>query len=1029
MSELANESTYYRELIGFVQAIVWRGSAKTFQFTFVSLYAETLLGYPVQRWLDEPNFWRDHIHPDDRESTVAFCAKATNEKRSHEFDYRMIAADGRVVWLHDLVHVVVENDQPTELVGVMVDITEKKQAEEALAQSETRLRLTIDAIPQQIWSSPPDGSVDFANQRWRSYLGLGLEKLKGDGWQEMLHPDDKLRVLKAWHESVTQGIPYEQEERHRKADGQYHWFLSRAVPLRDDQGRIARWYGTNTDIEDRKRAEHDLRDSEQRWRAVFENSTVGIALLDETGHFMVVNSTYEELVGRTSSELRRLTCRDLTYTEQDCLATEARIGELLEGKRDRFELEKRYRRKDGAVIWVRSSGSLVRETEGSPRFIVFLVADITQRKQAEHELRESEQRWRAVFANSNVGIALLDEAGRFLAANAASERQLGYTQNELYSLSLRDLAYSSQDQLATEVALRELLEGKRNRIEIERRNRRKDGTVIWVRGSGSLVPAAEGRPRFLVVVVEDITERKRLFDQLALERDRLRLLLSVSHQIASHLDLPELFTALVTSLRELEGWEYSAILLPESASRLRIHLVGGSGSSGELKKGMGVPIEGTSAGNVYRSGQPEFFRFADLPPVPANYPELKDWREFAQTEGLDVGCNLPLLQAGKVLGVLALHTRNNLESARADLPFLQELAKLVAIALKNALLYGQLNESREKLAHEKKTIEEQIRDEFNVEEIVGASEALKQVLREVETVAPTDSTVLILGETGTGKELIARAIHNRSARRDRSFIKVDLSAIPGALMESELFGYERGAFTGATTQKIGRFEIADKGTLFLDEVGDLPLELQAKLLRVLQDQTFERLGSNQTRRLDVRIVAATNRDLSRMVESGEFRSDLYYRLKVFPISIPPLRERPDDIPPLVRHCVSKYAQRMRKCIITIPPEAMETFIRYPWPGNVRELQHFMERAVILTPGAVLRAPLAELKQAIREMASKPSTGSRTMEEVERESILQALRESKGVVGGPHGAAVKLGLKRTTLASRMERLGISRERSA
>jgi formate hydrogenlyase transcriptional activator len=901
MSELANESTCYRELIGFVQAIVWRGSAETFQFTFVSPYAETLLGYPVRRWLDEPTFWADHIHPEDRDWALKFCVAATREKKAHEFDYRMIAADGRVVWLRDLVHVLVENDQPKELIGVMVDITEKKDAEEALRRSDDQLRLTIDVIPQQIWCGLPDGSINFANQRWRSYMGLTLEGLKGDGWQNMLHPDDRQRVLKAWHEAVVNGTPYEQEERHRGADGQYRWFLSRGVPLRDDQGRIVRWYGTNTDIEDRKRAEHDLRESEQRWRAVFDNSTVGIALLDE--------------------------------------------------------------------------------------------------------------------------------AGRFLAANATSERQLGYTQNELYSLSLRDLACSPQDQLATEGALRELLEGKRNRIEIERRNRRKDGTVIWVRGSGSLVPAAEGRARFLVVVVEDITERKRLFDQLARERDRLHLLLSLSNQIVSRLDIRDFFDALAASLREIEGWEYSAVLLPESAGRLRIQLIGGSGSRGELKKGMDVPIEGTTAGNVYRSGQPEFFRFADLPPVAANYPELKDWREFARTEGLDVGCNLPLLHAGRVLGVLALHTRNNLESARADLAFLQELAKLVAIALNNALLYGQLHESREKLAHEKKTIEAQIRDEFNVEEIIGASEELKQVLREVETVAPTDSTVLILGETGTGKELIARAIHNRSARHDHSFIKVDLSAIPGPLMESELFGYEKGAFTGATEQKRGRLEIANQGTVFLDEVGDVPLELQAKLLRVLQDQAFERLGSNQTRRLDLRMVAATNRDLGKMVESGDFRSDLYYRLKVFPISIPPLRERPDDIPPLVRHYVNKYALRMKKRITTIPPEAMEMFVHYPWPGNVRELQHFMERAVILTPTAVLRAPLAELKQAIQEMASKPSSGLRTMEEIERESILQALRESKWVVGGPHGAAAKLGLKRTTLASRMERLGISRERSA
>jgi len=1023
-NELIQERDRYRGLLDCVPAIVWRGSAQTFQFTFISPYAETLLGYPAQRWLDEPDFWRNHIHPDDRELTVAICAKATNEKRSHEFDYRMVAADGRVVWLHDLVHVVVENDQPTELIGVMVDITDKKQAEEALAQNENRLQLTIDAIPQQIWSSPPDGSVDFANQRWRSYLGLGLEKLKGDGWQEMLHPDDKQRVLKAWHESITQGIPYEQEERHRRSDGQYHWFLSRAVPLRDEAGHIVRWFGTNTDIEDRKRAEHDLRDSEQRWRAVFENSTVGIALLDETGRFMVVNSTYEGLVGRTSSELHQLTCRDLTYTEQDCLTTEARIGELLEGKRDRFELEKRYRRKDGTVIWVRSSGSLVRETEDSPRFIVFLVADITQQKQAELELRESERRWRAVFANSNVGIALLDETARFLAVNASYERMLGYTEAELRLLTLRDIAYSEQDQTAAQQRFQELLEGKRERFEVERRNRRKDGTVIWVRSSGSLIPGAEGRPLFLVAVVEDITERKRLFDQLALERDRLRLLLSVSLQIASHLEVHELFSALAASLRELEGWEYSFIALPGSADYLKIHLIGPG--MGELRVGTDMPVEGTFAGKAYRLGKPEFFRVADLSPVPG-HPELTKWREFARADGLQGGWNLPLQYDGEVLGVLGFHTRRNVDSARADLPFLEELARLVAIALHNALQYGKLSESHEKLSYQKNYLEAEFLRDRGIAGIVGASPAIAGLVRQIDAVAPTDSTVLITGETGTGKELVARAIHDRSPRRDNIFIKVDASAIPASLMESELFGYEKGAFTGAMTQKMGRFEIGDKGTLFLDEVGDLPLELQPKLLRVLQDQEFERLGSNRTRRVDVRIVAATNRDLSKMVEAGEFRSDLYYRLNVFPIRIPPLRQRSEYIPLLVRYFLDSYAQRMKKPVTEIPPEAMETFTRYRWPGNVRELQHFIERAVILTSGKILRAPLAELKRAIQKTEGTPEKSSppRTMEEIERESILQALRESEWVVGGPGGAAAKLGLKRTTLASKMEKLGISR----
>jgi formate hydrogenlyase transcriptional activator len=325
-----------------------------------------------------------------------------------------------------------------------------------------------------------------------------------------------------------------------------------------------------------------------------------------------------------------------------------------------------------------------------------------------------------------------------------------------------------------------------------------------------------------------------------------------------------------------------------------------------------------------------------------------------------------------------------------------------------------------------RVVEDGIHIEHHGEEIIGASPALKEVLRQVEVVAPTDATVLLHGETGTGKERFARAVHQLSARRDRPLITVNCAALPAGLLESELFGHERGAFTGALAQKLGRFELAHQGTLFLDEIGDLPLELQPKLLRVLQEEEFERLGSARTRRVDVRLVAATNRDLAQMVGAGQFRADLYYRLHVFPITIPPLRQRPEDIPLLVRHFVRHYARRLRKRIDTIPAEAMEALTHYHWPGNVRELQNVVERAVILSPGPVLRLALDELPR------SQPATGSparvRTLEEVEREHILRVLQDTKWIVGGPHGAAARLGLIRTTLLYRMEKLGISRQPS-
>jgi formate hydrogenlyase transcriptional activator len=372
---------------------------------------------------------------------------------------------------------------------------------------------------------------------------------------------------------------------------------------------------------------------------------------------------------------------------------------------------------------------------------------------------------------------------------------------------------------------------------------------------------------------------------------------------------------------------------------------------------------------------------------------------------------------------------------------LQQVGGQIAIAVENALAFKEIDALKDKLAEEKLYLEEEIRTEFNFEEIIGDSPLLKQALSQVELVAPASTTALILGETGTGKELIARAIHNLSPRRERTFVKVNCAAIPSGLLESELFGHERGAFTGAINQKIGRFELADHGTLFLDEVGDLPLELQPKLLRVLQEQEFERLGSNRTQRVDVRVVAATNQDLARLVAERAFRSDLYYRLNVFPITIPALRERPEDVALLVRYFVQKFSRRLNKTVEYVPAQAMDALVHYAWPGNVRELENLVERAVILSPGKELRVPISELKSAATtaiadaaaesaagELSQSPSSGAiavTTLEEAERQHILRALRQTEWRVAGTHGAAALLGMKRTTLQARMRKLRIRR----
>ncbi len=353
---------------------------------------------------------------------------------------------------------------------------------------------------------------------------------------------------------------------------------------------------------------------------------------------------------------------------------------------------------------------------------------------------------------------------------------------------------------------------------------------------------------------------------------------------------------------------------------------------------------------------------------------------------------------------------------------LSEVAKQIALAVANSLAYQEIAALKDRLAKEKLYLEEEIQTGYNFEEIVGDSQALKRVLKQVRTVAATDSTVLILGETGSGKELVARALHNLSDRRERTFVKLNCAAIPTGLLESELFGHEKGAFTGAIATKIGRFELADRGTLFLDEVGEIPLELQVKLLRVLQEQEFERLGSTRTIRVNVRVISATNRNLAQLVENREFRSDLYYRLNVFPITMPPLRERAEDIPALVRHFAQKFALRMKKRIETIPAEAMKVLQQYAWPGNVRELENFIERAVILTQGPDLSVPITELKRTQNHTNQSAAT---TLEEAEREHILKALHDTGWVIGGSSGAAARLGMKRTTLQSKMQKLGISR----
>ena len=498
----------------------------------------------------------------------------------------------------------------------------------------------------------------------------------------------------------------------------------------------------------------------------------------------------------------------------------------------------------------------------------------------------------------------------------------------------------------------------------------------------------------------DFDALRRMEDELRLERDRLSLLLELTSQIVSTLDLRNLLRTVSTTVRRVMECNAVAVHLPDRESgSLRLFALD-SASCLQTDSSDDSWLEESRShediGEVFRTRGP-----------------------ILSTERRS--CAVPLVSRNRVLGVLELGLIENQPFGKETVEFVTRFAGQVAIAIENALAYGEIKELKDRLAREKLYLEDEIRSERGFEEIIGRSAPIRAVLRKIETVAPTDSTVIIYGETGTGKELVARAIHERGPRSSNSFVKLNCAAIPTGLLESELFGHEKGAFTGAIMQRVGRFELAHRGTAFLDEIGEISLELQPKLLRVLQEREFERLGSTRTVKTDARLIAATNRDLAACVEERTFRADLFYRLNVFPIQVPSLRERPEDIPLLVRHFVQYFARKIHRGVDTIPSETMEALVRYSWPGNIRELQNLIEHSIIVSPGPVLQVPLAALQ--FQTAAAPDGTKRRTLEEAEREHILATLKETKWVISGPNGAAARLGMNRSTLQFRMKKLGI------
>jgi len=669
--------------------------------------------------------------------------------------------------------------------------------------------------------------------------------------------------------------------------------------------------------------------------------------------------------------------------------------------------------------------------------------DATECGPTEEALRKSEERWRSVFENSAIGVALTDLDGHFLATNPTFQKMIAYTESELQSLSFLDITHEEYRE-ANWALVTELLEGKREQFQIEKQYRRKDGSLIWVSNNVSLVPGTESTPRLMLALSEDITERKQAKEALQKSEEALRKseqrkhsLLEINNAIINKLTQEALFTSAYEAIRRVVSFDRAAFLLHQPETKtLKLVSMDSDAESEFFRLGKDYDLEETRISAWVLDRQQAVVR-GDLE---KEQQSAGDQRLVA--EGIQSYCVLPLVAMGNSIGTFTVWSETKNRYSEADAELLREVANQVALAIANMKSFEEIAFLKARLEKENVYLREEIRTEHNFEEIVGNSSALLDLLRRVDQVAPTDSSVLIYGETGTGKELIARAIHNRSMRRSRPLVKVNCSAISAGLVESELFGHVKGAFTGAFERRIGRFELADGGTIFLDEVGELPLETQVKLLRVLQEREFEPVGSNRSVHVDVRIIAATNRSLRESINAGTFRSDLYYRLNVFPLEVPPLRERSADIPQLAMFFLSRYSRNLGKRMEGISAAATERFKSYSWPGNVRELQNVIERAVILSHGPLLEVDTdlmsvstsETLRDTTRKVAEvvqpvEPAPALKTLDEVERDHISAVLLQTGGVIEGAKGAAKTLGMHPNTLRHRMEKLGIKRSPTA